>query len=166
MDGRKSRAFQPELEGAERRFLLTGVAKAASHLPPSGSVDLKPTELINDLKNSLVRTTPHDGRQGWSLRLLQVDPSTRLVYGGLTLLYRAKTVPGFFTTYTNRQKLKVDIAFITPLDAPKVKDVKVVVSHPNINFGPNVRKEMAVGIVQFIQNDHDLIASALPSAKV
>ena len=162
MTRQNKRSFRPEIEASEPRIYLSGAHGRAAALPNSGLIDLKPTALINDLRNSLIRTTPHDGRQGWALRLLKVDPTSRLVYGGLSLLYRAKTLPGFLSSYNSRQKIKVDIAFITPLDAPKVSDVKVAVSHQNPNFGPNVRREMAVGVVDFLKSDHDLIAASLP----
>jgi hypothetical protein len=162
MGQRKSRNFSPDLEVSEPRVLLSSAAAQASTLPPRNAIDLKPTGLITDLRNALIRTTPHDGRQGWSLNLLKVDSKTRLVYGGLGLLYQARTLPGFFQSYKNRVKEKVDIAFITSLDAPKINDVKVSVSRNISTFGPNVRHEMAIGIENFLKADHDQIAAAIP----
>ncbi len=82
-----------------------------------------------------------------------------MIYGSVTLLYRARPLPGFFSSYKDRVKLKVDIAFATMLDDPRPGDVKVAVSRELHGFGQNVRNTMALGVIAFLRNDHDLIAA-------
>jgi hypothetical protein len=124
-------------------------------------MDLKSAEFTTELRNDLLRSTPHDGRQGWSLNLLDGSATTRTIYGSVTLLYRAKPLGFFSSTYSSRVKLKVDIAFATNLDSPKPRDVVVSVSRNVPGFGQNVRNTMALGVIAFLKQDHDAIASAL-----
>jgi hypothetical protein len=99
------RGFRP---GVER---LDPLVAPSAILPSHGLVDLRSTPIDNDLRDDLLRSTPHDGRQGWSLNLIKADPATRTVYGSVTLLYRAKPLGSFLTTSSSsRVKLKVDIA--------------------------------------------------------
>ena len=124
-------------------------------------IDLKSSQLTTDLRNDLLRSTPHDGRQGWSLNLLDGSASTRTIYGSVTLLYRAKPFGIFSSTFASRVKLKVDIAFATNLDDPKPRDFVISVSRGISGFGPNVRNTMALGIITFLKQDHNLIATDL-----
>lgn len=156
-----SRRFRPVVDRLEPILSTSAVPAHVSILPTHGLIDLRSTQITTDLRDSLIRTSPHDGRQGWSLNLIKADPTTRLVYGSVTLLYRARPTTGFFSSYKNRVKLKVDIAFATPLDNPKPGDVKVAVSRELYGFGQNVRNTMALGVIAFLRQDHNLIAAAL-----
>ena len=110
------RRFRPIVERLEPILSTSAVPSHVSILPSHGLTDLRSTQLDTDLRDALIRTTPHDGRQGWSINLLEADRSTGMIYGSVTLLYRARPLPGFFSSYKNRVKLKVDIAFATMLD--------------------------------------------------
>jgi hypothetical protein len=155
-----SRRFRPCLERLDPLISPSAVA-AASILPTHGLVDLRSTQITADIRDDLLLSTPHNGRQGWSLNLIKADPATRTVYGSVTLLYRIRPLGFFSSTYATRVKLKVDIAFATNLDAPKPRDVLVSVSRSEPGFGPNVRNTMALGVIAFVKHDHDLLAAAL-----
>ncbi len=152
-----SRRMRPVLDHLEV------VAAPSGILPSHGLVDLRSTTIITDLRNDLLLSTPHDGRQGWSVALIKGAPSTGVVYGSVRLLYRAKPMGFLSTSYSSRVKLHVDIAFAAPLDDPEPRDVVVSVSRSLPGFGPNVRATMALGIVAFLKHDHDTIANELGS---
>jgi hypothetical protein len=155
MDAPSFRRFRPCVERLDQ------ILSTSTLLPSQGLIDLRSTQITTDLRNDLLRSTPHDGRQGWSLNLIKGSPSTRMIYGSVTLLYRAKPFGIFSSTFASRVKLKVDIAFATNLDAPKPGNVLVTVSRDIAGFGQNVRDTMALGIIAFLKQDHSLISTEL-----
>jgi hypothetical protein len=161
MDAPSSRRFRPRVDGLESILSTSTVHAAASILPTHGLIDLRSTQIVQDFRNALIRSTPHDGRQGWSFNLLDGSPATRTIYGSATLLYRVKPLGAFSSTYSTRVKLKVDIAFATNLDDPRPRDVVVAISRAEPGFGQNVRNTIALGVIAFLKADHDPMAAAL-----
>jgi hypothetical protein len=163
MARRTVRSIRPMLESAEARVYLSGAAGRAAILPASGLINLRTAALTSDLRTALLQTTPQSGREGWSLNLLKVSPSTRTVYGALTLRYNVNALPSLLKVYGLHVKVTVNIAFATSLDAPKPSDVNVEVSENVTGFGPNVRRTMAEGVVQFLETNHNAIAANIAS---